>query len=220
MRTRTSVLVTAWLLCAVAVGHAQEQKGVPKIESPVITTNGVTFSYYDPKAFAISVTGEFNQWNINSHLLEPSSNGVWTITTKIKPGTYKYEFNINGIYWKHDPNNPNKIVDRFGSYKSIVEVPETVPAATTHDGPKMVTFTYSDANAKEVAIGSTFNSWNPKANPMTRTGKNLWSAKVELKPGIYPYKFWVDGKWINDPANPSTLPDSQGGTNSVVKVGE
>lgn len=169
------------------------------------------------------MTGDFNQWSINSQIMERDKSGVWSITSQIKPGTYKYEFNVNGIYWKHDPANTNRVVDRFGSFKSVVVVPEieapVVAAATTNEGPRAVTFSFEDPLAKEVSVGGFFNRWDPKANPMAKDSNDVWKAEIELKPGKHPYKFWVDGKWIADPANQSTVPDGEGGVNSVVSVG-
>ncbi len=204
-------------------GHAAEPPAT--IVSPQITTNGVTFAYYDPSAFSVSVAGDFNQWNINSHLLQRSDKGLWTITVPLKPGKYQYQFNVNGIYWKHDPNNPGKVADNFGGVKSIVEVPQiTAPAAapvaetSAAPVPKPTKFTYIDAAAQRVALGGNFNRWNYAANPLTKNEEGVWETTVALKPGNHAYKLWVDGKWILDPANPVTVSDGYGGSASVKNV--
>ncbi|MEM8494916.1 MAG: hypothetical protein AAF663_05970, partial [Planctomycetota bacterium] len=73
-------------------------------------------------------------------------------------------------------------------------------------------------------VSGTFNGWNPTAVPMLRDDDGLWSATVELPPGVVQYKFVVNGEdWINDPVHSDpTLeaPDGHGGKNSAVLIGE
>jgi 1,4-alpha-glucan branching enzyme len=213
-------LILPVVVLALRAVLAAEPEATRALVSPLISSNGVVFSYYAPDAFSVSLTGEFNQWSINSHLMDRNTNGVWTITTQVKPGKYQYQFNVNGIYWKHDPNNTNKLVDSYGGIKSIVVVPETVPVATasTNAGPKEVRFTYFDPLAKVVAVGGFFNSWSRTANPMAKTTNATWVALITLKPGNHAYKFCVDGKWIPDPSNPIAVADGYGGSNSVMLV--
>jgi 1,4-alpha-glucan branching enzyme len=49
---------------------------------------------------------------------------------------------------------------------------------------------------------------------MTKTD-NGWTARLELVPGRYEYKFIVDGKWISDPQNRQKVDDDFDGKNSV-----
>jgi hypothetical protein len=51
---------------------------------------------------------------------------------------------------------------------------------------------------------------------MTRKG-DRWTLEAEVEPGMVSYKFIVDGKWINDPANPETITEN-GAVNSVINV--
>ncbi|HUH03230.1 MAG TPA: alpha-amylase family glycosyl hydrolase, partial [Kofleriaceae bacterium] len=53
---------------------------------------------------------------------------------------------------------------------------------------------------------------------MSRSG-DAWVAELTLEPGTYQYKFVVDGTWIADPGNPTTVDDGFGGTNSVYSCG-
>jgi 1,4-alpha-glucan branching enzyme len=196
----------------------------PKLTSPNVTLEGVTFSYFDPDAFSVSVTGDFNQWSINSSLMQRDKQGVWSVTLPIKPGRYEYQYNVNGIYWKHDPANTNKATGSLGSIKSVLVVKDTdlavAPATTdTNNGPRETKFSYVDPLAKKVAVVGFFNNWSHSANVMTNDGKGLWMTVVTLKPGNHGYKFWVDGKLVLDPSNPVAVADGFGWSNSVVKVG-
>ena len=70
------------------------------------------------------------------------------------------------------------------------------------------------SKAKQVAVVGSFNDWSPQANPMRRVGSR-WEARVRAEPGEHTYKFWVDGQWLLDPANPAVLKDEQGNPNSL-----
>ena len=86
-------------------------------------------------------------------------------------------------------------------------------------------FTYQAApGVSEVFVSGSFNNWAKdaaSADAMSDPdGDNLWSVVIHLSPGIYPYKFVVDGDWIMDPANPNQADDGYGGFNSVITVEE
>jgi 1,4-alpha-glucan branching enzyme len=57
------------------------------------------------------------------------------------------------------------------------------------------------ATAKSVALVGTFNGWQTYDLLMHKTTQG-WELPYTLGPGNYQYRFVVDGKWIEDPANP------------------
>jgi 1,4-alpha-glucan branching enzyme len=73
------------------------------------------------------------------------------------------------------------------------------------------------AEARVVALTSSFNNWNRSHTLLTKEGDD-WVCQVNLKPGVYFYKFVVDGRWITDPANPNTEYDTNGNLNSIKDV--
>lgn len=60
--------------------------------------------------------------------------------------------------------------------------------------------------AQCVGLAGQFNDWNPMRNICFREG-DQWICQMDLAPGQYAYKFWVDGSWILDPENPQKLRD-------------
>ncbi|GAA4466260.1 hypothetical protein GCM10023189_48020 [Nibrella saemangeumensis] len=72
-------------------------------------------------------------------------------------------------------------------------------------------------NARLVTLAGSFNDWNNLHTFFTRKN-TAWECSLDLKPGTYTYKIFVDGKWINDPANPNRQRDEQGNENSVLVV--
>lgn len=74
-----------------------------------------------------------------------------------------------------------------------------------------------DSAATAHLIG-TFNAWNRSSHPMKRDTANVARLTLSLKPGRYEYKFTVGGIEVNDPANPTKVPNGLGGTNDVLVV--
>lgn len=76
-----------------------------------------------------------------------------------------------------------------------------------------------DSAATAYLIGS-FNAWNRSSHPMARDTANVARLKLNLKPGRYEYKFTVGGIEVNDPANPTKVPNGLGGANDILVVAE
>lgn len=53
--------------------------------------------------------------------------------------------------------------------------------------------------AKDVFLAGTFNNWNTRSMPMTRTTTGEWVRTLDLAPGRYEYKFMIDGLWCCEP---------------------
>jgi len=83
--------------------------------------------------------------------------------------------------------------------------------------PTPVEFRIYYPKAKRVSIAGSFNNWDTKKNLAKKDLKGNWTFKVDLKPGRYEYKFFVDGSWINDP-NSNTISNAFGTQNSIVEV--
>ncbi|HEY3411749.1 MAG TPA: alpha-amylase family glycosyl hydrolase [Armatimonadota bacterium] len=77
-------------------------------------------------------------------------------------------------------------------------------AASAHAVP--VTLTYKAPDAVRVYVAGTFNSWSSSALAMAKGDNGLWTAKLDLEPGSYQYKFVVDGKWMSDPNAGTPVP--------------
>jgi chromosome partitioning protein len=81
-----------------------------------------------------------------------------------------------------------------------------------------VLFTYFNPEAKQVALVGDFNNWHETSHTMNRVSSDGGFATfVYLKPGIYEYKFLVDGKWEIDPNNPKQVKKA-GYINSSIAV--
>jgi LacI family transcriptional regulator len=77
-----------------------------------------TFTYVDPKAIAVSVAGQFNNWDPTANPMKKNSAGVWSATIALKPGKQPYKFFVDGN-WQLDSKNPISQVDGEGTLNSI-----------------------------------------------------------------------------------------------------
>jgi pyruvate/2-oxoglutarate dehydrogenase complex dihydrolipoamide acyltransferase (E2) component len=96
--------------------------------------------------------------------------------------------------------------------------PKPAPAAKAPSAPR-VTFRLKRPGARTVAVAGTFNDWSASAARLRAAPDGVWSIELALTPGVYEYRFVVDGEWISDPAAGESVPNSFGGVNSVVRVG-
>jgi WD40 repeat protein len=79
-------------------------------------------------------------------------------------------------------------------------------------------FSFVAPEAKAVFVTGEFNHWSTTATPLQRGDDGRWSVNVSLPPGKHAYKFFVDGNWKLDEANPEQTADGFGGMNSVMLV--
>lgn len=76
------------------------------------------------------------------------------------------------------------------------------------------------ASATTVWLTGDFVAWGGTlaagAVELARGTDDIWRVNYGFAPGMYQYKFILDGTtWIPDPGNADTVPDGFGGVNSV-----
>jgi len=94
------------------------------------------------------------------------------------------------------------------------------------------TFTYiplKDEEVASVSLRASFNSWGEW--PMEKQPDGTWSIIVDLEPGEYQYKFYINGKWPQDmstaraggsvdPNAVGYINDGFGGQNAICRIKE
>ncbi len=83
---------------------------------------------------------------------------------------------------------------------------------------KRVTFQLHAPEASEVHLPGTFNNWDPTARPLKQQKDGKWKTTVTLEPGVYEYRFIVDGQWQNDPLCQERQGNDFGSENCILKV--
>jgi chromosome partitioning protein len=100
--------------------------------------------------------------------------------------------------------------------------PVAEPEAVTRVRPaeeKGVVFTYRNLDAQEVQLAGDFNDWIPDRDVNTRHNPDgTWEKVVRLGPGVYQYRYYVDGSWQADPSNPRRVEGPAGRVNSVLII--
>jgi 1,4-alpha-glucan branching enzyme len=108
-----------------------------------------------------------------------------------------------------------KIHGRNGGYmlKKVYKETKTGPVC-------QVTFKLpNQVKASTAHLLGEFNDWDPTINPMKRLKSGGFSVTVRLTPGIYRFRYLLDGeKWENDWAADSYMPNEYGSDDSVVEV--
>lgn len=100
-------------------------------------------------------------------------------------------------------------------------LPPSVTASDDRNGSFQCTFRFQGgAKAESVALVGEFNGWDGRATPLRRSRRGVWSVAITLPPGVYAYKFLLNGSdWIADPANSESVSDGYSGRNSILRLG-
>jgi hypothetical protein len=155
-------------------------------------------------AHEVLLAGSFNDWQYGAYQMTRTDSG-WISIVRLGPGKYWYKFIIDGG-WTIDRDNEIDEHDPHGNDNSVYYKPNVVFHLDGHTGNK------------DAFLTGSFNRWNPGELPMQRTPTG-WTIPLYLAEGTYTYKFVVDGKWMEDPANSNRAPDEHRGFNSVFRLG-
>lgn len=85
---------------------------------------------------------------------------------------------------------------------------------------KEVRFSYSRKDLgkdKEVRLIGAFNNWNRESAPLSYS-KRKYSTSLQLEPGRYEYKLFVDGQEMMDPDNAVKVSNGMGSFNNILVV--
>lgn len=223
-----TVLVISILLISVTSIFA----GVKFVDGKVVFT-------FKAEANAVYLAGNFNNWNPTAWPMK-LIDGVWTYEVELKPGSYQYKYVIDGKTWKEDPEAPAYVDDGFGgkngaftlttdgkilgeqstqqSQGKKYKLNEKRENTIFVDPDGYVVIRINAPGAKHVFIAGSFNNWNDKDTECYYVDAGWWEAVLELTPGIYEYKFIIDGNWTVDPNAFAYTDDGFGGKNAVLEV--
>ena len=82
----------------------------------------VTFTIEAPTAKDVYVVGHFNDWKISDESrLAPREDGSWGRRVKLLPGSYRYQFVVDGE-WTLDSKNQERERNMFGTFDSIIKI--------------------------------------------------------------------------------------------------
>mmetsp|Transcript_1125 Transcript_1125/g.1995 ORF Transcript_1125/g.1995 Transcript_1125/m.1995 type:complete len:266 (+) Transcript_1125:402-1199(+) len=108
--------------------------------------------------------------------------------------------------------NPILKQEPYGNSAPPRNIPGTTPQMTLI--PTVITWSHG---GNVVEVQGSFDNWSTR-QPLHRHGKDLTLVKM-LLPGVYQYKFIVDGEWKYAPDQPAMY-DEMGNVNNVLEVQE
>lgn len=156
------------------------------------------------RAHEVLLASSFTNWQYDALRMARTDSG-WISIVRLGSGKYWYKFIIDGG-WTTDRDNALEETDPNGNVNSVYYKPNVIFSLAGHTGNK------------DAFLTGSFNGWNPGELPMQRTPTG-WTIPLYLAEGTYTYKFVVDGKWMEDPANSNRAPDEHKGFNSVFRLG-
>ncbi|MFH1867784.1 MAG: AAA family ATPase [Candidatus Omnitrophota bacterium] len=91
--------------------------------------------------------------------------------------------------------------------------------SSSEAGSTQTLFKIHAPGAQSVYLVGSFNNWVADNNSLMKKLDNWnWIKIIPLPEGTYHYKFAIDGKWVEDPANSLTETNGLGGKNSLISV--
>ena len=96
---------------------------------------------------------------------------------------------------------PGTTVNTEGKYPCSTATAESGLLISPEINGNQVTFRYQSSTASAVYLAGSFNNWSTTANKLAKGNNGIFSITMTLEPGVYEYKFVVDGKWVTDSSN-------------------
>ncbi len=82
---------------------------------------------------------------------------------------------------------------------------------------KKTEFSLLAPSAQGVFLSGVFNQWDLSSHPLKRGKNGMWKMSLNLNPGQYEYRFFVDGEWQSDPSCCDFV-DNPFGTSNCLKI--
>ena len=97
---------------------------------------------------------------------------------------------------------------------------ETINCAPPRIENGQVLFAFQGVQAVSVSLAGDFNGWDSNKTKLSKDEHGFWRTAIDAPPpGVYQYKFIINGEWwLEDPNNGMKAPDGHGGLNSVLTI--
>lgn len=190
---------------------------VRKYVAAVQASDSLAIDFADLAILQVAVTGTFNGWSKEGWVMQQIDRYRFRLRKKITDfkdaPNWQFRFLINSNYWAPPDSNLKK-QGVLGWYD--LRNPNAPKPQASDTGNVLFRLKGFPNNGRVILTGS-FNNWDEQALQMRRAGDG-WQIQLSLKPGVYEYKFIVDGNWMEDPANPEKRRNQYGTFNSVLRV--
>jgi len=161
----------------------------------------------DPPVQFVGVRFAHESWKI-LHPCAQNEKGVFVLDYELPEGVQEVRYRIveDGL-WTTDPSNPDTEVDASGVAFSVYTL-ESEPVRPIinpkPDASGGLTFSFSGAPGRRVALVGDFNDWDPFMDLLDETAPGNYSITLRVPPGEHWYYFFTDGRRILDRHNAQT----------------
>ena len=112
-----------------------------------------------------------------------------------------------------------KITEQSPEMPAVLSNADAATTPSTATGLRAMAITFAAPEASAVSIVGDFNDWLVARHPLEMTDGQNWHITLQLAPGTYQYKFFIDGiRWEEDPQNPNRVANEFGTANSILEV--
>ncbi len=172
----------------------------------------------------VVVSGQFNLWSRDNWKMKQVDTFKYELRKSIHDFTdefsWEFKFVINNSYWaepsKKDLNITKAIKD---GHKLIGIYNLKMYTAIPSDNGNACFKLHGYGDAKKVIVAGSFNKWNEDLFKMNKV-EDGWELTLKIKPGVYEYRFIVDGKWMEDPNNIHKVRNEFYEYNSLIDIKE
>ena len=111
-------------------------------------------------------------------------------------------------------------IDEAKKAETGVDLKKMMKQIVRKELPKLsnVFFSVFAPDASEVYVVGDFNNWNLDGESRMYKEGAFWAKRINLNSGRYRYRFVIDGKWTEDPNNPSKELNPYGEMDSLLEV--
>ena len=235
MKIKKSHIINFVLLFVMAFGYGQENHidGYRIDGDEVVFTfdkrqynriksfDGYERDFQDFNVEDVMVSGEFNDWSEKGWKMKRVDENIFELRKKLvdfnDKFTWEFKFVVNNFYWV-EPSEEHLNSVRANKWGFDLGVYNLRMFTANPDEDGNLTFSLDGfEDAKSVVVSGTFNLWDDKSFQMDKTEAG-WELSISIRPGIYEYKFVVDGNWIDDPCNKQKNENEHGSFNSIVEI--
>ena len=185
---------------------------------------GLKRDFDDLDIESVVVSGEFNNWSKDKWRMTKIDENKYELKKKIDDFTdeftWEFKFVINNSFWAEPLQTYPNITEAIKNGKRLRNVYnlKIYTAYPSEDGNAHFKLKGYN-NAKKIIVAGSFNKWNEQLFKMKKT-KDGWELTLQIKPGVYQYRFIVDGQWMEDPHNPHKTENEFDEYNSVIDIKE
>lgn len=143
----------------------------PALAGTKVDGNQVTFTCKAPEASRVYLSGTFNGWSPSGEKMTQGTDGVWSVTITLKPGTYQYKFVVDGI-WTPDLEAANLVDDGFSGKNAVLIVTK---AAAGGDNARLDALEAKLAALEQSQGGFQFSGYARSGFIIDEDGKQITS---------------------------------------------